>query len=260
MPEDEPFIRAILATPDDRTVRLVYADWLDDRGDPRAEYLRLQSRIVGMLPGSDERRAAREQLTALQHGFPSWWLAAMGFFAVPREPNRGRIEEAARLLNRPVTFTNDASYEVTICAAATSGLTGALAYLEVRQQQRGGFHDITYTLRLRAADGREAAGEPYTYNPFFGCRPHFLEWYGDTALMIYDEKHSLCVCRLGFDSPIDSHKLMPSYGLWALDGYELGFRRYRSDQVQRMRVPDLVDLPAVPVEEWNARGSVLNDH
>jgi uncharacterized protein (TIGR02996 family) len=37
---DEPFLSAILAAPEDPTNRLVYADWLDERDDPRAEVLR----------------------------------------------------------------------------------------------------------------------------------------------------------------------------------------------------------------------------
>src|SRR5687768_8789488 len=31
----------MLADPDDRTVLLVYADWLDEHSDPRGEYLRM---------------------------------------------------------------------------------------------------------------------------------------------------------------------------------------------------------------------------
>jgi uncharacterized protein (TIGR02996 family) len=41
MNEEAGFIAALLAEPGDRTTLLVYADWLDERGDPRAEYLRL---------------------------------------------------------------------------------------------------------------------------------------------------------------------------------------------------------------------------
>lgn len=41
MSEEAGFIAALLAEPDDRTTLLVYADWLDDRSDPRAAYLRL---------------------------------------------------------------------------------------------------------------------------------------------------------------------------------------------------------------------------
>jgi uncharacterized protein (TIGR02996 family) len=37
---DETFLRAILANPSDGSLPLVYADWLDERGDPRAASIR----------------------------------------------------------------------------------------------------------------------------------------------------------------------------------------------------------------------------
>jgi uncharacterized protein (TIGR02996 family) len=40
--EDEAFIRAIVDSPGDDLPRLVYADWLDDRDDPRGPYLRAE--------------------------------------------------------------------------------------------------------------------------------------------------------------------------------------------------------------------------
>jgi uncharacterized protein (TIGR02996 family) len=39
-PEEAAFLRALVAAPKDRTARLVYADWLDERSDPRAAWLR----------------------------------------------------------------------------------------------------------------------------------------------------------------------------------------------------------------------------
>ncbi|MFO0808491.1 MAG: TIGR02996 domain-containing protein [Gemmataceae bacterium] len=36
------FLQAIRAAPDDDLPRLVYADWLEERGDPRGEFIRLQ--------------------------------------------------------------------------------------------------------------------------------------------------------------------------------------------------------------------------
>ena len=46
MTEDEAFIRAIVDSPGDDTPRLVYADWLDDRADPRGAYLRAEREAV----------------------------------------------------------------------------------------------------------------------------------------------------------------------------------------------------------------------
>jgi uncharacterized protein (TIGR02996 family) len=41
MNDDEAFLQAIATTPDDDSPRLIYADWLDERGDQRARYLRI---------------------------------------------------------------------------------------------------------------------------------------------------------------------------------------------------------------------------
>lgn len=58
-PGYEPFLRAICADPEDDTVRLVYADWLDENGDPdRAEFIRLQIDLVGE-PVNTKTRARR---------------------------------------------------------------------------------------------------------------------------------------------------------------------------------------------------------
>jgi uncharacterized protein (TIGR02996 family) len=45
--DDDAFIRTIVDSPGDDTPRLVYADWLDERGDPRGEYLRAEAEMVG---------------------------------------------------------------------------------------------------------------------------------------------------------------------------------------------------------------------
>jgi uncharacterized protein (TIGR02996 family) len=47
MNDDRDFIRAIAADPADNTLRLVYADWLEERGDGRAEFLRLEAELAG---------------------------------------------------------------------------------------------------------------------------------------------------------------------------------------------------------------------
>lgn len=42
MTDDEAFVRRIVDSPGDDLPRLVYADWLDERGDPRGAYLRAE--------------------------------------------------------------------------------------------------------------------------------------------------------------------------------------------------------------------------
>ncbi len=50
------FLRAIADNPDDDLPRLVYADWLDEHGEPeRAEFIRVQCELA-RLPQDDPRR------------------------------------------------------------------------------------------------------------------------------------------------------------------------------------------------------------
>jgi uncharacterized protein (TIGR02996 family) len=53
--EEGAFLRAVHAAPDDSAPRLVYADWLEERGDARANLIRLQERIRGLAPEDAQR-------------------------------------------------------------------------------------------------------------------------------------------------------------------------------------------------------------
>jgi uncharacterized protein (TIGR02996 family) len=64
MNEEAGFIAALLAEPEDRVTLLVYADWLDERGDLRGEYLRLLA--------SEKSNEAR--LIELRAAFDSTWV------------------------------------------------------------------------------------------------------------------------------------------------------------------------------------------
>jgi uncharacterized protein (TIGR02996 family) len=53
------FLEAIAARPDDDSPRLIFADWLEERGDPRGTFVRLQCTLE-RLPSDDPRRPALE--------------------------------------------------------------------------------------------------------------------------------------------------------------------------------------------------------
>jgi uncharacterized protein (TIGR02996 family) len=77
MNEDEAFICAIRAAPDDETARLIYADWLDERSDPRGEYLRTEAAWVA-LPHSDEQyRPLCRRVSQLAAALDPEWFAVV---------------------------------------------------------------------------------------------------------------------------------------------------------------------------------------
>ena len=76
-PVEERLIAAIAAR--DQASRVVYADWLEERGEvARAEFLRIQDRLLGVSPDDPEFRAGRERLEELAQGLDVEWRMAVG--------------------------------------------------------------------------------------------------------------------------------------------------------------------------------------
>lgn len=61
-PDEGAFLRVAFAAPDDAAPRLVYADWLEERQDPRAPVVRLAERLRRLDPvaAAQERRNHRD--------------------------------------------------------------------------------------------------------------------------------------------------------------------------------------------------------
>jgi uncharacterized protein (TIGR02996 family) len=75
--EESGFLHAISAQPDDLTSRRVYADWLEERGDPRSEYVRLQVRLAEISEDHPEHAALQSRIRKLRLDQKPYWLALL---------------------------------------------------------------------------------------------------------------------------------------------------------------------------------------
>ena len=67
------FIQAILANPDDDAPRLVFADWLEERGDPWGEFIRVQCALAHEQSISGQRyHELYARQSRLLHEHPEW--------------------------------------------------------------------------------------------------------------------------------------------------------------------------------------------
>jgi uncharacterized protein (TIGR02996 family) len=259
MGEDEPFLRAILAAPEDAATRLIYADWLEERGDPRAEYLRLGAQLAALPVGHHAGPGIRRRMIELRGQFPAPWLGLLGDYrSSGSDPDRGRVELAAAALGRPACCLDEEGHQRIILAAATQPLTDALAYVGSRSVNGGlrpaDLQDVwtigAFHLRVQDRSGRKAAWELEWYGTTcYPCDVRFLEWYGNVALMIYREKHWTYACRFGLDSPAELKKIGSPYASWVLDGRHLGYRDYEETSVRRLAIPGLEELPPLSAQE-----------
>src|SRR5262245_50285811 len=72
---DSAFRRSILESPDDDAPRLVYADWLDERGESdRAEFIRLQIRLARMDRADPDHRALKSVVDQIGQAHHVEWV------------------------------------------------------------------------------------------------------------------------------------------------------------------------------------------
>jgi uncharacterized protein (TIGR02996 family) len=104
--EEAGLIAAIVAAPDDDAPRLVYADWLQQRDDPRGELIQLQCKLAAD-PDDDRRRAIKIAENKLLEAHEKTWTrplhdalpAPQLYHTYKFQHVRGFIEEATITLS-----------------------------------------------------------------------------------------------------------------------------------------------------------------
>jgi uncharacterized protein (TIGR02996 family) len=71
--EERGFLDAILDEPDDDVPRLVYADWLTERGDPRGEFIQVQCRLARTPRYEPTPRESHQREQDLLRAWRSEW-------------------------------------------------------------------------------------------------------------------------------------------------------------------------------------------
>jgi uncharacterized protein (TIGR02996 family) len=75
----DDFLSAIAAQPTDRTLRLVYADWLDEQSDPRGELVRVEEEMRALPVFSDRFWELKPRRNALRTQIGAEWCGQMRY-------------------------------------------------------------------------------------------------------------------------------------------------------------------------------------
>jgi uncharacterized protein (TIGR02996 family) len=94
MSEHKSFVRAILENPHDPQLRLIFADWLEERGDARGDFLRLEVELKGMAREDERYPALAARLEELRQLIGPKWLAVLDTPPIENCPptNAGTID------------------------------------------------------------------------------------------------------------------------------------------------------------------------
>jgi uncharacterized protein (TIGR02996 family) len=97
MSEQERLLAAVCENPDDDSIRLVFADWLEDHDDPqRAEFIRTQIALARSPEAADVKALRAREAALLKEHAKEWTDPlqdfASSFFGEPFEFRRGFVE------------------------------------------------------------------------------------------------------------------------------------------------------------------------
>jgi uncharacterized protein (TIGR02996 family) len=106
MTHDDAFLEAIIESPDDDGLRLIYADWLEEHGQPeRAEFIRVQITLATLPADNPRRQELKTRETDLLTRHQAEWRGRAPSGIVHRVFWRGFVE-AVRVHGQ--TFVADA--------------------------------------------------------------------------------------------------------------------------------------------------------
>jgi len=139
--DDTAFQRAILANPADTTLKLVYADWLQDRADPRAEFVRLQVQLNGMVE-SESAAQATEWLGKMGSNLDPKWVAFVTTLAQPFKPLTFRAGEPGHPFTEPIGLRGQLAVFESQYRTAEAWGTGLLE--DIQFLVRAGWDECAY--------------------------------------------------------------------------------------------------------------------
>jgi uncharacterized protein (TIGR02996 family) len=142
MNEEDAFLQAVIADPEDDAPRLVYADWLEERGDVRGEFIRAQCALAQRGFRADLADRAADLLEEHQEQ----WAGAVRVLVLSCEFRRGFIEGVTATGDQ---FLDGAKELFRLAPVRQAHLLGVVPYLAA-------LCESPYLARLTGLDLRDS--------------------------------------------------------------------------------------------------------
>jgi uncharacterized protein (TIGR02996 family) len=141
MTDEEAFLDAILAEPDNDVPRLIFADWLEEHGDQRSEFIRVQCQLARLREDDPRRPALEAREQELLGAYQGEWLGPLAGGSMRLRFRRGFVDEVTLRLE---AFLHRAEELVAAAPVARIELTAGLG------QESGGRFAVEGHLRKLA--------------------------------------------------------------------------------------------------------------
>jgi hypothetical protein len=175
------------------------------------------------------------------------------------EFDKSQIALAAKLLNRQIVFIDLEGFEREIEAASIHPDRQQIVYVErcEKPQDIWGFIEIYYLIYHVNKEGVSKKVGIESYNCYFGCHVHYIGWFDEsTAVLIYKEKHSVYLYIITNRWP---PKFVEIEYDWQIINSTLFYKRYKSNKIHRLRLPDLIAIAPLTLSQSQELGFVTDD-
>jgi uncharacterized protein (TIGR02996 family) len=176
------FLDALAAQPEDDALRLVYADWLEEQGDPRAELLRLEVQRLAWPDAEGPPPDVVTRIQALRIGVGVAWLATVS----RKGPYLAGLAAEERVL---IKYTSTGCFHHSRCEFDFTPGTPLQVRLTFSDHfsQGGKAKNSTLTLDYQRVHCLDNLLEAYRLpaKPFWSTTSHHVDvtwWHGETQV------------------------------------------------------------------------------
>ncbi len=166
----------------------------------------------------------------------------LGFFTESSLDLKPAYDDVIAMLNACVAadepYVDDEGYVWQILNHTIDDEHRRVAWVEWREKERGSITCDNYYLKARDGIGSLLLWEIETYNPYFGCRVHFLQWIEDAVILIYADKHDTYAVRLQQGS--EARRVEIAHA-WTIQGNVLHSHATPGQQSASLQLPSLVE-------------------
>jgi hypothetical protein len=176
------------------------------------------------------------------------------------EFEKSQIALAAKLLDLQIIFIDREGFEREIEAASVHPDRQQIVYVERREKPEDihSFVEIYYLICHVNNKGVIKKVGIESYNCYFGCHVHYIGWFDEsTAVLIYKEKHSVYLYVITDTWP---PKFVEIEYDWQIINATLFYKRYKSNTIHRLMLPDLTAIAPLTFSQAQALGFVIDDN
>lgn len=161
-------------------------------------------------------------------------------------PNSELIKE---FVGTEKEFTDENGYSHEIIALVKKNEN--LCIIESKAKHIGEMLDISIKCKINSNGELVKEQEIESYNPYFGCDVHYLDWIKDIAIFVYTEKHNTYIGKYKIGGEIVFQNIGKS---WKNSGSIFAFRKWNDKNIYVLKIPELEIVGRIDKESANKLG------